>query len=279
MIRALLLGILFVLAAGPARAGTLELAGDLVQGALIRGATEPGAEVSLDGRRVRVADDGRFLLGFGRDAPASARLEVRFADGSRLERRLEIARRTYDIQHIDGVPENMVSPPEEVLARIRAEAGRVAAARAADRPERWFEDGFDWPVNGPISGVYGSQRVFNGKPRRPHFGVDVAAPTGTPVSAPADGLVTLAEPDLYFSGGTVVLDHGHGLTSSYLHMSEVWVETGQKLRRGEALGAVGAAGRATGPHLDWRFNWFDQRLDPVLIAGPMPATDTGGASD
>ena len=277
MTRALLILALVLTISGSAGAGTLDLDGTLVQGALIRGTTEPGASVRLDGRAVRVAEDGRFLIGFGRDAPPTARLDVRFADGSRLERTLEIARRDYDVQHIDGVPDKMVTPPEDVLARIRAEAERVAAARARDRPERWFEDGFDWPAQGRISGVYGSQRVFNGQPRRPHFGVDVAAPEGTPVRAPADGLVTLAEPDLYFSGGTVILDHGHGLTSSYLHMSEVHVAVGQTIRRGAQLGAVGAAGRATGPHLDWRFNWFDRRLDPVLVAGPKPESGERGA--
>ena len=131
--------------------------------------------------------------------------------------------------------------------------------------------GFDWPASGRISGVFGSQRVLNGEPKRPHFGVEIAAPLGSPVRAAAEAIVTLAEPDLYYSGGTVILDHGHGLTSSYLHMSEVLVTVGQRVARGEAIGAVGAAGRSTGPHLDWRFNWFDQRLDAeLLVSGPMP---------
>ncbi len=256
-----------------AGAGTdgFRLDGQLIQGGLVAGTTEPGASVSLEGRAVRVAEDGRFLLGFGRDAPAALHLEVRLPDGRVLQRTLEIAQRGYDIQYIDGLAENMVAPPPEVLARIHEEAARVAEARAHDRPERWFEAGFDWPASGRISGAFGSQRVLNGEPKRPHFGVDIAAPLGSPVRAPADAIVTLAEPDLYYSGGTVILDHGHGLTSSYLHMSAVLVTVGQRVARGEAIGAVGAAGRSTGPHLDWRFNWFDQRLDAeLLVSGPMP---------
>jgi murein DD-endopeptidase MepM/ murein hydrolase activator NlpD len=270
-LRAFLVLMLLLTPTLPVGADSLELDGQLVQGGLSLGLTEPGAAVSLEGRAVRVAEDGRFLLGFGRDAPAQLRLEIGLPDGRRLERTLEIARRDYDIQHVDGLPQKMVTPPAEVLARIRDEADRVAEARAHDRPERWFEDGFVWPAAGRLSGVYGSQRVLNGEPKRPHFGVDIAAPVGTPVWAPADAIVTLAEPDLYYSGGTVILDHGHGLTSSYLHMSEVLVTVGQRVARGEAIGAIGAAGRATGAHLDWRFNWFDQRLDAqLLVDGPLP---------
>ena len=145
----------------------------------------------------------------------------------------------------------------------------VAAVRRVDRPETWFQTGFIWPVTGRISGVFGSQRVLNGEPRRPHMGVDIAAPEGTLVKAPADGMVVLVHPDMYFSGGTMIIDHGHGLTSAYLHMEDIWVEEGQILKQGDPIGTVGATGRVTGAHLDWRFNWFDQRLDPVLVAGPM----------
>jgi murein DD-endopeptidase MepM/ murein hydrolase activator NlpD len=130
--------------------------------------------------------------------------------------------------------------------------------------------GFVWPAQGPISGVYGSQRFYNGEPRNPHYGVDVAVPKGTPVHAPAAGVVTLAEPDLYFSGGTVILDHGYRLSSTFLHMSEVSVQVGDELQAGDLIGAVGSTGRATGPHLDWRMNWRQQRIDPQLLAPPMP---------
>lgn len=260
------------LAPTPAPAQDLTLAGALSQGGLVYGRTLPGAEVRLDGRPVRVGSDGRFLLGFGRDAAPEALLELTLPDGSRARRTLEIDQRSYDIQRIDGLPEEKVTPPEEVLARIAAEQAMVNEVRKADRPEPWFESGFVWPVVGPISGIYGSQRILNGEPRWPHYGVDVAVPEGTAVVAPADGLVVLTHDDMYYSGGTVVLDHGFGLTSAYLHLKEIAVEEGQMLRQGDRLGSVGATGRVTGAHLDWRFNWFEERLDPVLIAGPMPET-------
>jgi murein DD-endopeptidase MepM/ murein hydrolase activator NlpD len=261
-------------AAGPSLgfAQDLTLEGALSQGGLVTGRTLPGAEVRLDGRPVRVGADGRFLLGFGREAAPEAVLELTLPDGTLARRTLAIEQRSYDIQRVDGLPQEKVTPPEAVLARIAAERAVVAEVRKVDRPEPWFETGFVWPVTGPISGVYGSQRILNGEPRWPHFGVDVAVPVGTPVIAPADGLVVVAHDDMYYSGGTVLLDHGFGLTSAYLHMKEVLVEEGQMLRQGDRLGSVGATGRVTGAHLDWRFNWFDRRLDPVLIAGPMPDT-------
>ncbi len=262
--------LLVFLAAVPAAAGTLELDGQLRQGGLVFGATEPGATVRLDARNVRVSPSGRFLLGFGRDAPGEAQLTVTFPDGVTERRTLAIEKRTYDVQKIDGLPKDMVAPPDDVLARIRAENERIAKVRAVDRPEALFESGFVWPAKGRISGIYGSQRVLNGTPKRPHFGVDVAAPVGTPVTAPADGVVVLAERDLYYTGGTVFLDHGHGLTSAFLHMKDVLVKVGVRVRQGDPIGTLGATGRATGPHLDWRMNWFDQRLDPQPLAGPMP---------
>ncbi len=255
-------------AAAPAQDLTLD--GALSQGGLVYGRTLPGTEVRLDGRPVRVGADGRFLLGFGRDAAPEALLDLILPDGSRARRTLSIEQRAYDIQRVDGLPQEKVTPPEEVLARIAAEQAMVEEVRKVDRPEPWFETGFVWPVVGPISGIYGSQRILNGEPRWPHYGVDVVAPEGTPVVAPADGLVVLVNPDMYYSGGTVLLDHGFGLTSAYLHLKEISVEEGQTLRQGDRLGSVGATGRVTGAHLDWRFNWFDERLDPVLIAGPMP---------
>jgi len=264
--------LLLTAAPAPAPAQDLTLDGALSQGGLVYGRTLPGTEVWLDGRPVRVGADGRFLLGFGRDAAPEALLDLTLPDGSRARRTLSIEQRAYDIQRVDGLPQEKVTPPEEVLARIAAEQAMVDEVRNVDRPEPWFETGFVWPVVGPISGIYGSQRILNGEPRWPHYGVDVAAPEGTPVVAPADGLVVLVHGDMYYSGGTVVLDHGFGLTSAYLHLKEISVEEGQTLRQGDRLGSVGATGRVTGAHLDWRFNWFDERLDPVLIAGPMPAT-------
>ncbi len=260
-----------VVSAQEARAGELVLDGDFGQGGLVHGQAVPGAEVTLAGRRVRVTGTGRFIFGFGRDAPPNAVIEVAWPDGKVEMRHLVVAKRDYKIQRIDGLPPKMVSPPEEVLARIRAENARIAQARAVDRAEPLFESGFVWPVQGPITGVFGSQRVLNGEPRRPHFGVDIAAPAGTPVVAPADGVVVIADGDMYYTGGTVLIDHGHGLTSVYSHLKEVWVGEGARLHQGDAIGSVGATGRATGAHLDWRINWFDQRLDPALLVPPMPA--------
>ncbi len=256
----------------PARAAELVLDGDFGQGGLVYGQAAPGAEVTLEGRWVRVTEAGRFIFGFGRDAPPNAALEVAWPEGKVEKRNLAVAKRDYKIQRIDGLPPKMVTPPEAVLARIRAENGRIAEARAVDRAEPMFESGFVWPAIGPISGVFGSQRVLNGEPKRPHFGVDVAAPVGTPVVAPTDGVVAIAHPDMYYTGGTVVLDHGHGLTSAYLHMKEVLVKEGARVRQGDRIGSIGATGRVTGAHLDWRINWFDQRLDPALLVPPMPAS-------
>ncbi len=258
----------FLIAVG-AQAGTLKLDREPLQGLLIIGRTEPGATVTIDGSAVRVSDDGVFLLGFGRDAPSKARLSAEFPDGSRTHRDLRVAQRSYDVQRVDGLPPGKVSPSEEDMVRIRRDIALVKKARARDDPREDFLEGFQWPVKGRISGVYGSQRVLNGKPRRPHFGVDVAAPVGAIVRAPADGVVTLAHDDMFFSGGTLIVDHGHGLSSSFLHLSAILVKEGDRIRQGDPIAKVGATGRVSGPHLDWRMNLFGNRLDPQLLVDPM----------
>lgn len=265
------LAFLLALLAGltPAIAGT-RLDGNFTQGGLVIGRTDPGAAVVLDGRAVRVDADGVFVIGFHRDAPAAAELTVTAPDGTVERRSLAVAPRRFDIQRIDGLPPRMVTPPPEVQERIRRENAAIAALREIDRPEPLFRSGFAWPATGRISGVYGSQRILNGEPKQPHYGVDIAAPVGTPITAPADGIVVLAEADLYYTGGTVILDHGHGLSSAFLHMDAVTVTVGDRLRQGDVLGALGATGRVTGPHLDWRMNWFDRRIDPQLLVPPMP---------
>jgi len=265
----LLLLVLF--AALPARAGPLELEGHFQQGGLVYGKTEPTARVTLNGRHVRVTSEGRFVIGFGRDAEPTAAFSVRFSDGTAEERTLQIKKRKYKIQRIDGLPRKMVTPPESEWNRIKAENARIAELRAVDLPEPLFESGFAWPALGRISGVFGSQRILNGEPKRPHFGVDVAAPVGTPIMAPADGIVVLAHKNMYYTGGTVMLDHGHGLTSVYSHLKDVLAKEGERVTQGTPIGTLGATGRATGPHLDWRVNWFAERLDPALLVGPMPA--------
>jgi murein DD-endopeptidase MepM/ murein hydrolase activator NlpD len=226
--------------------------------------------VSLNGRSLRVAWDGWFVFGFGRDAPASAELLVRAPSGEERRHILQIAPRTYPVQRIDGLPPRQVVPREADLVKLRADAALLNAARGRDTAARGFIEQMAWPAIGPISGVYGSQRILNGEPRTPHRGVDIAAPQGSSVGAMASGVVALAETGMYFTGGTVMLDHGHGLHSIYVHLDEVRVTVGQQLRQGQTLGTVGASGRATGPHLHWGVYWFDQAVAPALLVGAMP---------
>jgi murein DD-endopeptidase MepM/ murein hydrolase activator NlpD len=223
-----------------------------------------------DGRELRVSAAGRFVFGFGRDARSPAELVVRHPDGQEDRRTLDVATRTYQVQRIDGLPPREVTPSEQDLARIQADAKLIEAAKARDSDGLGFTQEIAWPALGRISGIYGSQRILNGEPRAPHRGIDVAAPAGTPVQAMASGVVSLAEPDLYFTGGTVMIDHGHGLHSIYAHMQNVLVEVGQGVAQGAPVGKVGATGRATGPHLHWGIYWFDDALDPALLVGPMP---------
>ena len=248
----------------------LTLDGPLLQGGLVLGRVPPGWAVTLDGAPVAARPDGRFALGFGRDHPGTAVLRAAGPDGV-IERALRVAAREYATQRLDGLPPRLVSPAAADLERIRREQAAVDAARAAVSDLDGFRGPFRWPAVGPITGVYGSRRVLNGEPRQPHYGVDIAAPEGAPVTAPAAGRVTLAEPDLFFSGGTVILDHGLGVSSSFLHLRDIAVAVGRRLAAGERFAAVGSTGRSTGPHLDWRMNWGAVRLDPQLLAGPMPA--------
>jgi murein DD-endopeptidase MepM/ murein hydrolase activator NlpD len=253
-------------------AGTLELQGQPVQGGLMQGRTDPGTEVTFDGRPVRISKDGVFLIGFGRDAPAQAKLVVTFTDGSREWRELKVGQRKYKIQRIDGLPPRKISPSEEDLARIHRESASIKEARTKDDARTDFLKGFIWPAKGRISGIYGSQRILNGEPRRPHYGLDIAAPVETPVVAPASGIVTLTHPDMFYSGGTLILDHGHGLSSTFIHLHRILVKEGQYVRQGDVIAEIGATGRVTGPHLDWRINLFKRRLDPQLILKAMPAS-------
>jgi murein DD-endopeptidase MepM/ murein hydrolase activator NlpD len=246
----------------------VEIAGEAPQGALLQGRVDPGSRVAVDGHVVRVSPDGVFLVGIGRDESDLIQVKVIRAHGGTESQTITPIARDYKIQRIDGLPPGKVSPRgQKVLARIRRDGAEVKAARRADDPRTDFATDFQWPVIGPISGVYGSQRVLNGKPRRPHFGIDIAAPTGTPVRAPAAGVVTLAAPDMFFSGGTLILDHGHGLSSSFLHLSKLRVKKGQRVEQGDLIAEVGATGRVTGAHLDWRMNLGAKRLDPGLLPG------------
>ena len=249
----------------------IRLDGPRVQGGLVRGRVASGSVVEFEGERVRVSRDGWFLIGFGRDAPPKAVLSVVSPDGRRQRYGLAVKPREYRIQRIDGLPPGKVTPrSKEDLARIRREVAMVKRARLTDDARTDFLGGFRWPTKGPISGVYGSQRILNGEPRQPHYGVDIAVPTGTKALAPAAGVVTLAHPDMFFSGGTLIVDHGHGLSSAFLHLSRILVKKGQRVAQGQPIAEVGATGRVTGPHLDWRMNLFGRRIDPELLVGPMP---------
>jgi murein DD-endopeptidase MepM/ murein hydrolase activator NlpD len=249
----------------------VELRGEAVQGGLIFGRTSPGAQVQLDETVVMVSPEGDFVIGFGRDETGERNLLVREPTGEKDILTLSIALREYDIERVDGLPPKTVTPDPEAAERIRQEGAMVSNGRARRDQRTDYEAGFDWPASGRISGVYGSQRVLNGEPRRPHYGLDIAAPSGSPVYAPADGIITMTHPDMYFSGGTIIMDHGQGLSSSFLHLSKILVEAGTPVKKGDLIAEVGASGRASGPHLDWRMNWLDRRVDPELLLEGSPA--------
>lgn len=258
--------------AGTAPGATPEFSGRWQQGALMIGRTTPGANIRFGDRSVVADDQGRFALGLGYDAPAAVVVEV-LTTASEIATRNEYAveQRQYDVQKIGGLPKAMVEPPAEVASRIADDQRRVGEARTFDTPRPEFASAFRWPVSAEVTGVYGSNRILNGIPRQPHFGVDLAAPQGTNVHAAAGGIVRMADADLYYTGGTIILDHGHGVTTTYLHLSKLDVVVGQELKQGDVIGKVGATGRATGPHLCWRANWFDVRLDASLLMHAQPA--------
>jgi len=247
----------------------LKLEGNLIQGGLVIGKVDPTTSVSYQGKALRISPEGVFVIGFDRDAPLQAVLELRYANGAVRHHHVTIARRAYDIQRINGLPPDLVEPKTEDLERIRREAAMVNRARQRNKPRTDFARGFIWPVTGKITGVYGSQRILNNKPRRPHYGLDISVPIGTPVKAPADGVASLVHPGMFLSGGTLIIDHGHGISSSFLHLNKILVRKGQAVNQGEVIALVGATGRVTGAHLDWRMNWLDNRIDPALLVPPM----------
>ena len=294
--------LLFIIYVFTFSCSAMKLKGELTQGSLLRGKVEPGSKVWLNGEPLRVSPQGHFVFGFGRDAKLEHELSWQPAEVDKLagnveqasgqaseqkhgseesrqshssavnqqakqrqSRKLSLTKRTYNEQHINGLPQKMVTPPKEVLERIRHDNKQVAEARRLRDERIDFAQDFVWPSEGPISGVYGSRRILNGVPKRPHFGVDVAAPTGTAIVAPADGIVTLWHPDMYYSGGTMIIDHGHGVSSTFLHMSKSHVSAGSIVKQGQLVGEIGATGRVTGAHLDWRMNWHHERVDPALL--------------
>jgi len=248
------------------------LEGSFQQGGLVTGRTDPRAVVEFEGRRLRVSPDGVFVFGFGRDAGPQTTLKVTLPDGDEDVQTLDVAQREYRIQRIDGLPPKKVTPPPEAIERIVAEKKKKTAAFGLDLAGTWFLGDWIWPAEGPISGVYGSQRILNGEPRRPHGGVDVAGPKGTPVVAPAGGKVILALPDMYFEGNAIFLDHGHGLKSVFMHLSRLDVAEGDIVRQGQQIGAIGATGRVTGAHLHWAVYWFGVPLDPAFLVPERPGS-------
>ena len=248
----------------------LELKGDWQQGSVVFGKVAPGTKLEFNGHAVRVSPEGLFLIGLDRDEPPKAELSYTPPGGTPVRREFAVAARTYDIQRLEGLPEAQVNPPPEAQKRIAADLRRVRAARDRDTGRIDFAGGFIWPIVGRISGVFGSQRILNGTAKQPHYGVDVATPIGTPVRAPASGVVSLAVPDMYYTGGTIMIDHGHGLESTLMHLSKLLVKQGEEVKQGQVVAESGMTGRATGPHLDWRVSWFDARVDAQLLAGPMP---------
>jgi murein DD-endopeptidase MepM/ murein hydrolase activator NlpD len=249
----------------------MTLQGSLQQGSLLLGTVEMGSTAFYRDQVLPVTASGQFLLGLGRDAPSSIELRIVDAEGLQTVQKFAVAKREYRIQRVNGVPAKTVNPPAADLARIRNDSALVKSARREITAREDFLDGFQIPLDGPITGVYGSQRVYNGVPKNPHYGVDYAAPTGTRVLSPAAGIVRLAHLDMFYSGGTLIVDHGHGLSSSFLHLSDILVAEGSRVSRGQPIAKVGATGRATGPHLDWRMNWHSERIDPQLVLETLPA--------
>ena len=235
------------------------------QGAMVIGKVPAGSRVRYAGRDLRVTPYGSVVFGVGRDATGVQQVDVVRPDGAQASASIAVTPRDWPEQRIDGVPPDTVDPPPAIAERIAREQARVVAVRTRDEPRTDFAQAFAWPVQGRVSGRVGRARVYNGQPGAPHSGMDIAAPAGTPVKAPAGGIVTFADPGLYLTGGTLVLDHGHGISSNFLHLSRIDVTVGDVVGQGDVIAAVGATGRATGPHLHWGMNWFDVRLDPQLV--------------
>ena len=255
----LILAILF-----PFNASAVEFIGNFSQGNFILGKTEPKSKIIVNKTEVRVSNDGYFVFGIDRDRKYDLVI-TKISNGKKEKIIKKILKRKYKIQRIDGLPENKVTPPESVYKRIKTENNKIGEARAINSELNFFKDKFIMPVEGIITGVYGSQRILNGKPKWPHYGIDIAAKQGTQIISSATGVVTMAEDDLYYTGGTIIMDHGHGISTIYSHLENVLVSVGDKINQGDVIGTVGSTGRSTGPHLDFRINWFQTRLDPMSV--------------
>ena len=243
----------------------IKLQGNFTQGGLVKGNVSSNRQVKFENRNVLINSNGNFVIGFGRDYEEIASLEVKGSNKKWIKKVFNIKKRVYDTQSINGLEKKMVTPPESFYKRIRKENKSIKLVRNLNTEIDYVFQDFIIPLDGIISGVFGSQRILNGKPRRPHYGIDIAAPKGSSVKAPTDSIVRMVEKDLYYTGGTLMLDHGHGVTSVYSHLSMINVKVGDNVLKGQKVAEVGSTGRSTGPHLDWRVNWFNQRLDPALL--------------
>ena len=248
----------------PTNLNAIEFKGKFLQGHYIIGKTEPSAKIIIDKKEVKVSKDGYFVFGLDRDRKFDL-IITKIIDGKKNKIVKKVLKRKYNIQRIDGLEESKVTPPESVYQRIKKENNEIGKARAVNSDLPYFKNQFIMPVNGIISGIYGSQRILNGKPRWPHYGIDIAAKKGTKIKSSGTGVVTMAEDDLYYTGGTIIMDHGHGISTIYSHLETLNVKVGDKILQGDIIGTVGSTGRSTGPHLDFRVNWFQTRLDPMSL--------------
>ena len=242
----------------------IEFKGKFLQGHYIVGITDSSAKIIVDKKEVKVSKDGYFVFGIDRDRKFDLTI-TKIIEGEKEIITKQVLKRKYKIQRIDGLDEKKVTPPESVYQRIKEENNKIGKARAINSDLPFFKNQFIMPVEGIISGVYGSQRILNGKPRWPHYGIDIAAKQGTMIKSSGSGIVTMAEDDLYYTGGTIIMDHGHGISTIYSHLESVMVSVGDKINQGDIIGTVGSTGRSTGPHLDFRVNWFQTRLDPMSV--------------
>jgi murein DD-endopeptidase MepM/ murein hydrolase activator NlpD len=247
------------------KAPSVILSGSKTQGGLLIGLVEPDAKAYLGEEQIKVAENGVIVLGFGRDAELAQSLTIISASGKKHIEAINLEKQAYKIQRVNGISKKIMNPNKKNQKRSRADAALVRKARETDSVRQDFLAGFIQPVDGPVTGVYGSQRFYNGQPKRPHFGVDYAAPVGTPVMAPASGKVTMTHNDMFYSGGTLMVDHGLGVSSTFLHLSKILVKEGEEVEQGDIIALVGKSGRATGAHLDWRINWFKVRIDPQKV--------------
>ena len=242
----------------------IEFQGKFIQGHFILGKTNPNAKIIVGKKEVKISKDGFFVFGIDRDRKFDLTF-TKILDKKKSIIIKTVLKRKYNIQRIDGLEESKVTPPESVYKRIKKENNAIGEARAINSDLNFFKDKFIMPVEGIISGVYGSQRILNGKPKWPHYGIDIAARQGTMIKSSGAGVVTMAEDDLYYTGGTIIMDHGHGISTIYSHLENILVSVGDKINQGDVIGTVGSTGRSTGPHLDFRVNWFQTRLDPMSV--------------